>query len=161
MFSKCDKLNSPLAPCWGGLAHITLLLSVGNRVQLFTVCVSVLTVDIFQLSERSTDIDLVREAVHQKRSLRASAQGPSSSVRRTSSRHSSRAASVNTSTDELDRISVVEKRDQTELGRVKTIQSRPLPQLPPSSSTPAQESTQTDNTKDTDLNLSLPKLQMR
>ena len=27
MFSKCDKLNSPLAPCWGGLAHITLLSS--------------------------------------------------------------------------------------------------------------------------------------
>ena len=78
-----------------------------------------------QLSERSTDIDLVREAVHQKRSLRLgsrlSSGRPGVSL--------SRSASVNTSGEELDNISVVERRQED---RVKNIQSRPLPQLPPS-----------------------------
>merc|ERR1711981_374565 len=62
-----------------------------------------------QLSERSTDIDLVREAVHQKRSLRA---------RKTSesrlSRGNSRSASATTSTEE----------------KLKNIQARPLPDVP-------------------------------
>ena len=82
-----------------------------------------------QLSERSTDIDLVREAVHQKRSLRTR-KASETRLSRGNSRwekasHSSfqkyslregmlakrnsicRSTSANTSTDELDRISVV------------------------------------------------------
>jgi len=91
-----------------------------------------------QLSERSTDIDLVREAVHQKRSLRA--RKPSESRL---SRGNSRSTSANTSTDELDRISVVtteerlrniqsahsEERLRNGSG-LPGIQSRPLPDLP-------------------------------
>ena len=48
---------------------------------------------MLQLSERSTDIDLVREAVHQKRSLRASQRAEHrqpGQARRTSSRGSLR-----------------------------------------------------------------------
>lgn len=77
-----------------------------------------------QLSERSTDIDLVREAVHQKRSLRL---GSRLSISKQGV-GLSRSSSVNTSGEELDNISVVERREED---RVKSIQSRPLPQLPP------------------------------
>ena len=81
------------------------------------------------MSERSTDIDLVREAVHQKRSLRTRKASETRLSRGNSrwekSSHSSfqkyslregmfakrnsicRSTSANTSTDELDRISVV------------------------------------------------------
>ena len=99
-----------------------------------------------QLSERSTDIDLVREAVHQKRSLRLgsrlSSGRPGVSL--------SRSASVHTSGEELDNISVVERRDED---RVKNIQSRPLPQLPPS-----QEEASLPLTNEREK--TLPKLQM-
>jgi len=73
-----------------------------------------------QLSERSTDIDLVREAVHQKRSLRARKTSESRQ-----SRGNSRSASATTSTDELDKISVVTTEE-----KLKNIQARPLPDVP-------------------------------
>ena len=106
------------------------------------------------MSERSTDIDLVREAVHQKRSLRAAA------VRRSSSKSSSRLGSTHTSTDDLDTISVVERQESD---KVKTIQSRPLPQLPPTTSADhTNNSDNTDNKTETEQhNTSTPKLQMR
>jgi len=114
-----------------------------------------------QLSERSTDIDLVREAVHQKRSLRTR---KASETRL--SRGNSRSTSANTSTDELDRISVVTTEERlrniqavhteerarangigTNAGTnpgTPSIQSRPLPDLPEKETVPP-----------------LPKLQMR
>lgn len=120
-----------------------------------------------QVSERSTDIDLVREAVHQKRSLRASA----ASARRTSSKSSVRIPSANTSTDNLDTISVVERQTAETPGtsgrdRVRTLQARPLPELPPApASKPASETDSgavtTSNPELEDLNASLSKFQMR
>ena len=98
------------------------------------------------MSERSTDIDLVREAVHQKRSLRLgsrlSSGRPGLSL--------SRSASVHTSGEELDNISVVERRQED---RVKNIQSRPLPQLPPAQAEGPQSA-------DNERQQTLPKLQM-
>jgi hypothetical protein len=121
-----------------------------------------------QVSERSTDIDLVREAVHQKRSLRTR-KASESRLSRGNSRCSrqnhnrwqlittgrcdysepqivppdlcGRSASANTSTDELDRISVVTTEErlrsiqsaasEERLQRVlPAIQARPLPDLP-------------------------------
>jgi len=72
-----------------------------------------------QLSERSTDIDLVREAVHQKRSLRSQGNNAGQKLQ------GSRSGSVHTSTSELDRISVVNTEE-----RKKNIQARPLPNIP-------------------------------
>jgi len=80
-----------------------------------------------QVSERSTDIDLVREAVHTKRNLRTQRLSESRLSRSTSR---SSQPSVHTSTDELDQVSVVAVED-----RVKCIQSRPLPLVPSSNST--------------------------
>jgi len=82
-----------------------------------------------QVSERSTDIDLVREAVHTKRNLRTSRLSESRLSRSTSR---SSQPSTHTSTDEIDQVSVVAAED-----RVKGIQCRPLPLLPP----PGEEST--------------------
>ena len=63
--------------------------------------------------------------------------------------------STNTSTDELDRISVIEKNRDTD--KVKTIQSRPLPQVPG----PGGDNTAVTETDNTDNNINTPKLQMR
>ena len=79
----------------------------------------------------------MREAVHQKRSLRLgsrlSSTRPGVSL--------SRSGSVNTSGEELDRISVVERREED---KVKSIQSRPLPQLPPVQSEAVTQSQERD-----------------
>ena len=48
-----------------GVDNLTLLARDSNNIEAKEV-----NQPSFQLSERSTDIDLVREAVHQKRSLR-------------------------------------------------------------------------------------------
>ena len=107
---------------------------------------------------------MVREAVHQKRSLRASA----ASARRTSSKSSVRIPSANTSTDNLDTISVVERQTAETPGtsgrdKVRTLQARPLPELPPT--TASQTASETDKTSNNpeleDLNASLSKFQMR
>ena len=79
------------------------------------------------MSERSTDIDLVREAVHQKRSLRTGRKNSGPRL----SRGGSQSASAATSTDDLDRISVVTTEE-----KVFSIQRRPLPQLPPEEEPP-------------------------
>jgi len=102
-----------------------------------------------QLSERSTDIDLVREAVHQKRSLRT--RKPSNTR---VSRGNSRSTSAATSSDELDKISVLTTEErlrniqsvqsEERLRNGGGIQSRPLPDLP-----------------EKEAVLPLPKLQMR
>ena len=125
--------------------------------------------ECLQVSERSTDIDLVREAVHQKRSLRASA----ASARRTSSKSSVRIPSTNTSTDNLDTISVVERQTAETPGtgsgrdKVRTLQARPLPDLPPTPASQPASATdggaiQTSNNPELeDLNASLSKFQMR
>lgn len=80
-----------------------------------------------QVSERSTDIDLVREAVHTKRSLRTSRKHSSTRL----SRPGSESASAATSIDDLDRISVVTTEE-----KVRSIQRRPLPNLPPEEQQP-------------------------
>ena len=123
--------------------------------------------ECLQVSERSTDIDLVREAVHQKRSLRASA----ASARRTSSKSSVRIPSTNTSSDNLDTISVVERQTAETPGtsgrdKVRTLQARPLPDLPPTAASQPASATDgviktSNNPELEDLNASLSKFQMR
>jgi len=61
---------------------------------------------MYQVSERSTDIDLVREAVHTKRSRRTAARTSESRLSRSTSRSSQHhSLSLHASADDLDMVS--------------------------------------------------------
>jgi len=82
-----------------------------------------------QISERSTDIDLVREAVHTKRNLRTARLSESRLSRSTSRSSQPSVHSTHTSNDELDQVSVLAADE-----RIRG--SRPLPERPPSAGRP-------------------------
>lgn len=103
-----------------------------------------------QISERSTDIDLVRDAVHTKRNLKDRAVRRSDSRQSRSTTRSSQ-PSVHTSIDniEQDQVSVVAAEERG--GRAGGgIQSRPLPQPPTPNKTEQQQQ-----------DLETPKLKLR
>lgn len=110
-----------------------------------------------QISERSTDIDLVRDAVHTKRNLKGTGVRRSDSRQSRSTTRSSQ-PSVHTSIDNIDQedqVSVVAAED-----RVKGIQARPLPLLPPTTHGRCSTS-QTPDSEHQEPNSEPPKLQLR